>query len=69
MGAMAWDDLSIVRGQCDDPGSCTFEDGLCGWTDEDSLDQHYTPNSWMWYRAEDSLTGLSVDHTTLSGKG
>ncbi|XP_045625135.2 MAM and LDL-receptor class A domain-containing protein 2 [Procambarus clarkii] len=68
-GAMGWDDLSIVRGPCGDPGSCSFENGLCGWADEGMQAHHFTSNNWVWYTAEDGLYGLLVDHTTLSGKG
>ncbi|XP_069940952.1 MAM and LDL-receptor class A domain-containing protein 2-like isoform X2 [Cherax quadricarinatus] len=68
-GAMAWDDLSIVRGTCGDPGSCTFENGLCGWTDLSLVSSLFTTNNWIWYTAEDGPSGLEVDHTTLSGKG
>ncbi|XP_042228848.1 apical endosomal glycoprotein-like [Homarus americanus] len=68
-GAMAWDDLSVMRGKCEDPGSCTFEDGLCGYVDEDSLPGHYTPASWVWYQAVDGPDGLTYDHTLLTSNG
>ncbi|XP_047484991.1 MAM and LDL-receptor class A domain-containing protein 1-like [Penaeus chinensis] len=68
-GIMAFDDLSVERGPCGDPGSCNFEGGMCGWVDEDSLQGHYTTNSWQLMRAEDPENGPVVDHTTYSGQG
>lgn len=32
--SVAIDDVSITRGQCPKPGDCTFEAGLCGWTND-----------------------------------
>ncbi|XP_063596614.1 apical endosomal glycoprotein-like [Penaeus indicus] len=68
-GILAFDDLSVERGPCDAPGTCSFEGGMCGWVDEDSLEGHYTTNSWQWTRAEDPENGPVLDHTTYSGQG
>ncbi|CAL4242809.1 unnamed protein product, partial [Meganyctiphanes norvegica] len=39
-GVVAVDDILINPGKCDTPLSCTFDDGLCLWTqlDDDTLD-------------------------------
>lgn len=69
-GAMAFDDLSVVRGECDVPGTCDFENGFCGWVDEgDTISSIYTDMNWNWYKAEYSPSGLLTDHTTFSGQG
>lgn len=68
-GVMAFDDLSVTRGECDKPGTCDFERGLCGWLDGDDIPSQYTPISWIWYKAEDNPTDLVTDHTTFSGTG
>ncbi|XP_077978865.1 MAM and LDL-receptor class A domain-containing protein 1-like [Glandiceps talaboti] len=66
-GDIAVDDLLPVDGPCSQPGYCSFDSGLCGWTndrDEDDFD---------WQRNKGSTptpdTGPSVDHTTASDQG
>lgn len=62
---MAWDDVTVKRGVCTDPGTCNFEGGLCGWSDV----TQYGNNSWLWLVAEEASNGVNVDHTTESGSG
>ena len=64
-GYMAWDDLTVKRGVCTDPGTCNFEGGLCGWTDVTENGN----STWLWLVAEEASNGVTVDHTTESGSG
>ncbi|KAG7165100.1 MAM and LDL-receptor class A domain-containing protein 2-like 1, partial [Homarus americanus] len=65
LGYMAWDDLTVRRGACSPPGTCDFEEGLCGWRDiPDSRN-----NNWAWLKAEEASDGVLVDHTTGTGDG
>lgn len=64
-GDIAIDDVKIMSGSCPAPGDCSFENGLCTWTNilkgdvfDWVLGGGGTP-SW--------LTGPSSDHTTGSG--
>ena len=64
-GDIAIDDVKILSGSCPAPGDCSFENGLCTWTNilkgdvfDWVLGGGGTP-SW--------LTGPSSDHTTGSG--
>lgn len=64
-GYMAWDDLTVKRGACTDPGTCDFEGGLCGWTDiSESGD-----SAWLWLKAEEASNGVLTDHTTETELG
>ena len=64
-GYVAWDDLTVKRGVCTDPGTCDFEGGLCGWTDVTQSED----NIWLWLVGEKASNGVTVDHTTDSGLG
>lgn len=64
-GYMAWDDLTVKRGACADPGTCDFEGGLCGWTDATESGDY----GWVWLAAEEAGNGIVTDHTTETSKG
>lgn len=64
-GYMAWDDLTVRRGVCADPGTCDFEGGLCGWTSTIEAGD----SGWLWLAAEEANNGVVVDHTTETGLG
>lgn len=58
----------LVMLLCDYPtGSCDFETGLCGWS------QEIQDDDWDWLRTSGSTpsggTGPSQDHTTGSAAG
>ncbi|CAF1276484.1 unnamed protein product [Adineta steineri] len=60
------DDVSITRGLCPKPGDCTFESGLCGWTNGDS-DSNM---DWLVGQGIHSFgTGPQYDHTTNTAQG
>jgi hypothetical protein len=40
-GSVAIDDVSITRGLCPNPGDCTFEVDLCGWTNDENVGEMY----------------------------
>ncbi|CAL4063834.1 unnamed protein product, partial [Meganyctiphanes norvegica] len=62
-GAIAVDDLGFERGPCTPPGSCSFENGLCGWRNDGS------DIDWQLKQAEDANDGVLVDHTLQNGQG
>nr|XP_054757008.1 MAM and LDL-receptor class A domain-containing protein 2-like [Lytechinus pictus] len=66
-GDIAIDDIEVIPGACPKQGSCDFEDGLCGWSQEVQNDV------FDWLRTSGSTpsggTGPSQDHTTGSAAG
>ena len=63
---IAIDDFQIVSGPCPLPGSCNFEKGLCGYTNQQG-------DQFDWTRAKgktpSTRTGPHNDHTTNSPQG
>nr|XP_054757010.1 MAM and LDL-receptor class A domain-containing protein 2-like [Lytechinus pictus] len=66
-GDIAIDDIEVIPGACPKQGSCDFEAGLCGWSQEVQNDV------FDWLRTSGSTpsggTGPSQDHTTGSAAG
>ncbi|XP_078334103.1 MAM and LDL-receptor class A domain-containing protein 1-like [Crassostrea virginica] len=64
---IAIDDVSIVNGTCQSPGSCDFEKGRCTWTEAQSGDDF----DWKQGsgRTTSTGTGPSNDHTLQSSTG
>eukprot|EP00057_Strongylocentrotus_purpuratus_P009942 XP_011664416.1 PREDICTED: MAM and LDL-receptor class A domain-containing protein 1-like [Strongylocentrotus purpuratus] len=64
----AIDDTSITTSLCQEPSpwACTFEDGLCGYTQATDAEKE-----WRRYTGSTSsqLTGPSFDHTTGTSEG
>eukprot|EP00794_Sanderia_malayensis_P017044 gene17044-18759_t len=65
-GDIAIDDVKLTGSPCPAPGSCTFESGLCTYSNlkTDNFD-------WVLQkgRTSSSSTGPGVDHTTGSSRG
>ncbi|CAH3118157.1 unnamed protein product [Pocillopora meandrina] len=65
-GDIAIDDVKIMNGSCPSPGDCSFDDGMCTWTNA------RTGDTFDWIvgggRTPSFLTGPSKDHTTGSGQ-
>ena len=65
-GDIAIDDVKIMNGSCPSPGDCSFDDGMCTWTNA------RTGDTFDWIvgggRTPSFLTGPSKDHTTGSGR-
>lgn len=63
---IAIDDFNIVPGRCQPAGSCNFETGLCGYTNDRG-------DEFDWTRGNggtpSDLTGPHNDHTTNSPAG
>ena len=63
---VAIDDVQIIAGACPLPGSCNFENGLCGYT-------NIGGDQFDWTRGRggtpSSLTGPRSDHTTGTPQG
>lgn len=63
---IAIDDVSIVPGACATPGSCNFEQGLCGYSNVQGDEFDWTRSQGL---SPSFYTGPNVDHTTNSGSG
>ena len=65
-GDIAIDDVKVMDGSCPLPGDCSFDDGLCTWTNARTGDKF----DWIigGGRTPSFLTGPSKDHTTGSGR-
>lgn len=65
-GDIAIDDIKIMNGSCPTPGDCSFDNGMCTWTNS------RTGDNFDWIigggRTPSFLTGPSKDHTTGSGR-
>ena len=65
-GDIAIDDVKIMNGSCPAPGDCSFDDGMCTWTNS------RTGDVFDWIigggGTPSFLTGPSSDHTTGSGR-
>ncbi|EDO47787.1 predicted protein [Nematostella vectensis] len=66
-GDIAIDDISLIDGQCPNPGTCDFENGLCTYRND------MTEDNFDWLQGKgntlSSGTGPSTDHTTGNGNG
>ncbi|XP_049268925.1 MAM and LDL-receptor class A domain-containing protein 1 [Rhipicephalus sanguineus] len=64
---VAVDDISLGNAPCPFPGSCSFEEDMCGWTSKKNM------NSAHWYRHRGftvfNTTGVQKDHTLGTTKG
>ncbi|KAL1473108.1 hypothetical protein MTO96_038921, partial [Rhipicephalus appendiculatus] len=64
---VAVDDISLGSGPCPSPGSCSFEEDMCGWTSTTMK------NNAHWYRHRGATvlntTGVQEDHTLGTTKG
>ncbi|KAH6935926.1 hypothetical protein HPB50_011476 [Hyalomma asiaticum] len=64
---VAVDDISLADEPCPSPGSCSFEEDLCGWFNKEG------PNRTQWYRHRGATflntTGVEEDHTLGTAKG
>lgn len=58
--------FQITNGQCQQTHECTFDYGLCGWTQDDADDLDWTLNA---YSTSSVQTGPQMDHTDSSGTG
>ena len=66
MGDIGLDDVEIVDGACPAQGSCDFETGYCGYSNEverDDFDWQLGRGTVYYY------TGPKVDHTTGTALG
>lgn len=65
-GDIAIDDVKIMNGSCPTPGDCSFDDGMCTWTNG------RTGDVFDWIigggGTPSFLTGPSSDHTTGNGR-
>ncbi|OWA52025.1 MAM and LDL-receptor class A domain-containing protein 2 [Hypsibius exemplaris] len=64
----ALDDIRVIDGRCPTPLTCDFENGMCGWDNEESMDDF----NWIIVKGDTSLSdsaGPSVDHTTNTANG
>ncbi|XP_075742958.1 MAM and LDL-receptor class A domain-containing protein 1 isoform X3 [Rhipicephalus microplus] len=63
---VAVDDISLGSALCPSPGSCSFEEDMCGWITKEM-------NSAQWYRHRGATalntTGVKNDHTLGTDKG
>lgn len=65
-GDIAIDDVKIMNGSCPTPGDCSFDDGMCTWTNS------RTGDVFDWIigggGTPSFFTGPSSDHTTGNGR-